>query len=145
MQAKAIGEEKKTEKVKIETKVNKLEFQRQKLAAKLSERDERIMEARRRAEEDRKDLAEVGHELGTLYGDPDELLRHTRVVSTDEIAENDFNLNIPRYVDTFDSEQRINVNDAVESLNQATLSLTHAEGELVNLLSIAGYKTVREC
>jgi len=50
--------------------------------------------------DDRKALAEVGQELGTLYGDPNELLKHARVVPIDEVQENDFNLNIPRYVDT---------------------------------------------
>jgi type I restriction enzyme M protein len=85
LQAEAGKQAKKTERSKIETKIGKLESQRQKHAAKIRERDERITEARRRAEEDRKAVAEVGHELGTLYGDPDELLKHSRVVPIDEI------------------------------------------------------------
>ena len=35
---------------------------------------------------------------------PDELIKHARVVELDEIEENEFNLNIPRYVDTFEPE-----------------------------------------
>ena len=39
----------------------------------------------------------------------EELLKHARVVPIDEVQENDFNLNIPRYVDTFEPEPRIEV------------------------------------
>jgi len=142
LQAQATQEAKKTEKGKFKAKIEKLDSQRQKLSAKVAERDDRIAETRRRAEEDRKDLLEVGHELGKLYGNQDELLRHSRVVSHDEIKENDFNLNIPRYVDTFDPEPPMNVNDAIESLGKAKLSLARAESELASLLSKAGYRTV---
>lgn len=45
-------------------------------------------------------MAKVGTELVALYADPDELLKHARVVALDEIEENEFNLNIPRYVNT---------------------------------------------
>ena len=85
----------------------KLEGQRDKAAAKIAERDEKIAEARRRAEDDRRDVEQVGAELGALYGDPDELLKHARVVDIAEIEENEFNLNIPRYVDTFEPEPRV--------------------------------------
>jgi type I restriction enzyme M protein len=94
----------KQEKDKAAAVVTRLEKAREKLAAKLAERGERIAEARRRAEDDRKDVAAVGDELVALYGDPDELLKHARVVGFDEIEENEFNLSIPRYVDTFEPE-----------------------------------------
>src|SRR5947209_5543798 len=83
--------------------------------------------------------------VGTLYGDPDELLKHARVVSEDELQENDFNLNIPRYVDTFDPEPLLKVHDALKSLGQAKSSFSQAEKELHSLLSKAGYGSVREC
>ena len=51
----------------------------------------------------------MGDELIALYGDPDELLKHARVIGLDEIEENEFNLNIPRYVDTFEPEPRVEV------------------------------------
>ena len=94
----------KTGKEKAEAALAKLEGQRDKAVAKIAERDEKIAEARRRAEEDRRDVEQVWHELGALYGDADELLKHARVVGMDEIEENEFNLNIPRYVDTFEPE-----------------------------------------
>ncbi|MBP7830985.1 MAG: N-6 DNA methylase [Kiritimatiellae bacterium] len=117
----------------------KLEKQREKLVAKLSERDEKITESRRRAESDRRDVATVGEELEALYADPDELLKHVRVVGPNEIEENEFNLNIPRYVDTFEPEPRIEVKDALKALAASEKGVRDAEVALGKLLRAAGY------
>lgn len=119
----------------------KVEKQCEKLRARLVERDERVAEARRRAEDDRKDVAAVGTELVTLYSDPDELLKHARVVGLDEIAENEFNLNIPRYVDTFEPEPRLEVKDVLKALGEAEDLVKAAETRLGDLLKRAGYVT----
>lgn len=129
----------KGEKDRAETAIHKLEKERAKPAAKISERDERISEARRRGEDDRRDVDHVGTELGTLYGDPDELLKHTRVVGLDEIEENEFNLNIPRYVDTFEPEPRVEVKDALKALADTEIVLNRCEDELRALLRKVGY------
>jgi type I restriction enzyme M protein len=129
----------KHEKEKTAADVAKVEKAREKLAAKLAERDEHIADARRRAEDDRKSVAAVGDELTALYADPDELLKHSRVVGLDEIEENEFNLNIPRYVDTFEPESRVDVADALKALRLATLAEKAADGELARLLREVGY------
>ena len=129
----------KLEREKVSAAVPKLEKSRQKLAAKIAERDDCIAEARRRAEDDRKDVAAVGDELVALYADPDELLKHARVVGLDEIEENEFNLNIPRYVDTFEPEPLVEVKDALKALREAEDAARAAEVELQRLLSEAGY------
>ena len=126
-------------KAKIEGTIPKLEKQREKLTARLAERDERIAGVRRRADDDRKDVAAVGAELVALYADPDELHKHARVVGLDEIEENEFNLNIPRYVDTFEPEPRMEVADALKALIQARDVATAAEQGLCRLLRVAGY------
>lgn len=125
---------------KAEVALTRLEAQRDRAATKIAERDEKIAEARRRAEDDRRDVAQVGTELGALYGDPDELLKHARVVGIDEIEENEFNLNIPRYVDTFDPEPRIEVPDALKALRRAEGALGLAEAVLMKMLKGAGYE-----
>jgi type I restriction enzyme M protein len=109
-------------------------------AAKIAERDEKIAESRRRAEVDRRDVEQVGAELGALYGDADELLKHARVVGLDEIEENEFNLNIPRYVDTFEPEPRVPVRDALKALSDAERALSSAEDSLMQMLRGAGYE-----
>ena len=134
--SKIIG---KTAKDKAEAALAKLETQRDKAAAKIAERDEKIAEARRRAEDDRRDVEQVGTELGALYGDADELLKHARVVGIDEIEENEFNLNIPRYVDTFEPEPRVEVKDALKAMRDAESALTLADTRLSGLLKAIGY------
>ena len=133
----------KQEQAKTGRAVAKLEKQRQKVTAKLSERDQRIAETRRRAEDDRRDVSVVGDELVALYADPDELLKHARVVGLDEIGENEFNLNVPRYVDTFEPEPRLAVNDALNALKEAEARAREAEGELGGLLDQFGYSRVQ--
>ena len=130
-------------KAKIAGAIAKLEKQREKLTAKLAERDERTAEARRRAEDDRKDVAAVGEELVALYVDPDELLKHARAVGLDDIEDNEFNLNIPRYVDTFEPEPRVEVKDALEALREAEAAARRAEEVLGSLLQQYGYSRVR--
>jgi type I restriction enzyme M protein len=130
----------KTTKGKTAAALAKLEGQRDKTAAKIADRDEKIAEARRRAEDDRRDVEQVGTELGSLYGNPDELLKHSRVVGLDEIEENEFNLNIPRYVDTFEPEPRVSVRDALKRLRDAENALSSSETSLVKLLRGIGYE-----
>ena len=129
----------KRDKAKTASTVTKLLKQRDKIAAKVSERDERIAEARRNAENDRADVSAVGEELVALYADPDELLTHARVVDMDEVEENEFNLNVPRYVDTFELEPRMDVDEVLRTLANATKKAEDAEATLLNLLRDVGY------
>lgn len=52
--------------------------------------------------------------------------KYAHLATLDEIAENDFNLNIPRYVDTFEEEEEIDV-AAVEK------EIERLEGELAEV------------
>jgi type I restriction enzyme M protein len=47
------------------------------------------------------------------YKSREEVEKNAHVAGFDEIKENDFNLNIPRYVDTFEEEEEIDI-DAVQ-------------------------------
>jgi len=129
----------KTEQKVADTKIKALEKQRAKPAAKIAQRDEKMAEARRRAEEDRQAVATVGEELVALYADPDELVKHARVVGLDEIKENEFNLNIPRYVDTFEPEPRIEVKEALINLRETMKTVNESEIRLVSMLEEIGY------
>jgi type I restriction enzyme M protein len=42
--------------------------------------------------------------------------KYSHVATLQEIAENDYNLNIPRYVDTFEAEDKINISDVAKQL-----------------------------
>jgi type I restriction enzyme M protein len=129
----------KTAREKAEAALAKPVAQRDNAVAKIAERDEKIAESRRRAEDDRRDVDAVGKELGALYGNSEELLKHARVVGLDEIEENEFNLNIPRYVDTFEPEPRIEIADALKALGDAETAVNAAEQDFAKLLQRIGY------
>jgi len=44
--------------------------------------------------------------------------KYAHVASFEEIAENDFNLNIPRYVDTFEEEEEIDIDAVQKEIDQ---------------------------
>ena len=129
----------KRDKTKTASAAARLEKQRDKVAAKLVERDERIAGVRRSAKDDRKDVSVVGDDLVSLYSDPDELLKHARVVDLEEVEENEFNLNVPRYVDTFEPEPRFDVKQALQALREAEAKAKKAEDALLSLLQDIGY------
>jgi type I restriction enzyme M protein len=137
--ARAAITEAKAKKASIETAFAKMEKSREKLAQSIAERDEKIADARRKANEDREDVLAVGKELDALYADPDELLKHARVIDLAEIDENEFNLNVPRYVDTFEPEERLEVPDAIRLLREAEQSIETTGTELTKLLGELGY------
>ena len=62
-----------------------------------------------------------------------EVEKYSHLASTDEIAENGYNLNIPRYVDTFEPEEEIDV-AAVQA------DIVRIEGELADVRTkMSGY------
>ena len=126
-------------KARATSAIAKLTKQRDKVVMRIAERDAQTDEARRNAEDDRKEVNTVGEELVALYSDPDELLKHARVVDMLEIQGNEFNLNVPRYVDTFEPEPRIEVKDALKALRFANDAAMKAENELRSLLGTFGY------
>lgn len=130
---------KKDEQKKHKSKIKALQKQTKKPTAKLAERDERIAEARRRADEDRNAVVQVGEELIELYADPDELVKHARVAEFGEVEENEFNLNVPRFVDTFEPEPEINLKEVLIELDTAEEARREADAELRSLLNEAGY------
>lgn len=57
-----------------------------------------------------------------------------RVVSLDEIAKNDFNLNIPRYIEPHSTKEMITVEQAMSRLRESAKSAFEAEEKLLKLL-----------
>ncbi len=44
--------------------------------------------------------------------------KYSYVTTLDEIAENDYNLNIPRYVDTFEEEESVDLQEVAQDLKK---------------------------
>ena len=51
------------------------------------------------------------------YKNRKEVEKYCHIASFDEIKENDFNLNIPRYIDTFEAEEKIDMKSVKEEIN----------------------------
>lgn len=130
---------KKPEREKLQKTIDRIIAAMTKVRKQLDERDAKIAERRRRAEEDRQAVHLVGQELGAMYGDPVELGKHARVVEFAEIQENEFNLYISRYVDTFEPEEPIDVNEALHELDEAEEARHAADRDLRRMLAEVGY------
>ena len=65
--------------------------------------------------------------------------RFARVVPLEEIAANDWNLNISRYVDTSEPEERIDVAEAIARLREAERARDEAARKMDALLAELGY------
>lgn len=60
--------------------------------------------------------------------------KYTYLASYGELKENDFNLNIPRYVDTFEIEPEIDIQAVQQEINTLEGELAEVRGKMANLL-----------
>jgi type I restriction enzyme M protein len=58
-----------------------------------------------------------------------------------EIEENDYNLNIPRYVDTFEEEEEVDIEAVQKEIKGLNSKLTHLESEMKSYLDELGYQS----
>lgn len=65
--------------------------------------------------------------------------KYAYLASLDEIKENDFNLNIPRYVDTFEEEEEIDLAAVLKEREQLKAELAALEEEMAGYLKELGY------
>ena len=70
-------------------------------------------------------------EVLELYHKREEVEKQSYLASFEEIEENDFNLNIPRYVDTFEKEPDVDINAVLTDMNNIDDELEKVQGELV--------------
>lgn len=60
--------------------------------------------------------------------------KYAHLATFDEIKENDFNLNIPRYVDTFEPEPEVDLREVSKDLQDVNKQIKDNEKELVDML-----------
>ena len=60
--------------------------------------------------------------------------RFTHIADFAEIEENDFNLNIPRYVDTFEEEEPIDIVELSKEMKNIDAEIKKAERELLAMI-----------
>lgn len=100
------------------------------------EREERLAEIHRRAERETAEVNEAIADLQRICGDAAEARRYFVVAEKAEIEENEFNLNLPRYVDTFEVEEEIDLDAAIEDLIEAEEATTKVREKLGTLLNL---------
>lgn len=83
------------------------------------------------------DEAHIAKVLET-YSSQAEAEKYSYQASPEEIAENDFNLNIPRYVDTFEAEEEIDVAALQKEIVQIETELADVRGRMAGYLKELG-------
>ena len=66
----------------------------------------------------------------STYSERKEVEKFSHCASMDEIEENDFNLNIPRYVDTFEEEEPIDLDEVCDELEKIAKEMEEVDREI---------------
>lgn len=64
------------------------------------------------------------------YANRTELEKYSHIASKDEIIENDYNLNIPRYVDTFEEEEEIDIKAVMSDIKELEAKRAELDKEI---------------
>ena len=64
--------------------------------------------------------------------------KFSHVATLDEIAENDYNLNIPRYVDTFEEEELIDIDEVKQNIANIEAELTEVQVQMKKYMEELG-------
>ena len=126
----------KEEKGKKPTKgeLKSLETSQNALDKLLADKATKINAAKDKAIKQRQAIADVETELLQMFADPELRKRYFAIVDMDDIEENEFNLNIPRYVDTFEPEEQIDLKMAILDFQKAIQAESKVEKELGDFL-----------
>lgn len=88
----------------------------------------------------KRNVLEEGHiaKVVETYRDRAVVERYSHVAAPDEIAENDFNLNIPRYVDTFEPEEPVDIAEAQREIERIEAELAEVRRRMTGYLKELG-------
>ncbi|MBZ9631620.1 type I restriction-modification system subunit M [Salegentibacter sp. LM13S] len=66
--------------------------------------------------------------------------KYSYIATFEEMKENDFNLNIPRYVDTFEEEEEVDIPAVQEEIEKLEEELVEVRGEMKKYMEELGFK-----
>lgn len=78
------------------------------------------------------------HKIIETYRDRKEIEKYSHLASLQEIAENDYNLNIPRYVDTFEEEEPIDIKAVMAEIKELEAKRAELDKEIEGYLKELG-------
>jgi type I restriction enzyme M protein len=110
---KIITDKEAEDKKPTKTELKNVETAQSAMDKLLADKSSKIKAAHDQAEKERRAIDEVEQELLTMLQDPELRKRYFSLVDMVDIEENEFNLNIPRYVDTFEPEEEIDLKQAI--------------------------------
>lgn len=76
----------------------------------------------------------------STYKERKDIEKYSRRVLMKEIDENDFNLNIPRYIDTFEEEEKVDLDATAEKLEQLEKDMKEIDEKIKNYCDELGIK-----
>ena len=79
-------------------------------------------------------LDEHLEKITAAYKKREDVDKYAHLATLEEIAENDFNLNIPRYVDTFEEEEEIDIDAVGREIDQLETELSMVRERMARLL-----------
>lgn len=101
-----------------------------------NEKEAKITAAHEQAEKERQAIDDVEQELIAMLQDPEQRKRYFSIADMEELEENEFNLNIPRYVDTFEPEEEIDLKEAITEFQQTLGKETDLDKSINELLKV---------
>ena len=72
------------------------------------------------------------------YRERKEIEKYSHLATLQEIAENDYNLNIPRYVDTFEEEEPIDIHAVMKEIKELEAKRADLDKEIEGYLKELG-------
>ena len=72
------------------------------------------------------------------YKERKDVEKYAHLASREEIEENEYNLNIPRYVDTYEEEEPIDIAEACKEIEKDNEEIAKLEKEIREQLRILG-------
>ena len=84
--------------------------------------------------------AEQIDKIVTTYANRVDVDKYAHVATLKEIEENEYNLNIPRYVDTFEEEEEIDIHEVNQLLAKDDEEIAALEKEIAEQLALLGIK-----
>lgn len=72
------------------------------------------------------------------YNDYESVEKYSYVATKQEIEENDYNLNIPRYVDTYEEEKMVDMTEVAQSIARIKSELKEVEAQMAKYLEELG-------
>ncbi len=100
-------------------------------------RDVLFIDASRKYEKGKKQNSMTDEHIDSviqLYDSRETVDKESFLASFEDIEKNDFNLNIPGYVDTFEKEEEIDLNDLLADMKKTDREIEQVQGEFTSLL-----------